>query len=300
MKETFYKIEVMIMSKCSLTYKGIELYVADTYDNGYKPYSDIYEENNKLYVNMKKSCSRCGGAGWVIRPDYICFRCNGGKWETKKVRLYTEKEYGSYEKAKAAAEARKQRERDARHQKMKDEFKTKHGFNSNDDSYLYYGETYAIKDMLKANGAIFDCIFGWHSPNPIEVPEGTFVTILNFYDIYDLDDSVDMYCLLPDAKERIEKATRVVDEEFASSEYIGVVGEKIEAEVEVSSISGYSSRFGDGHVYVFNSNGNKLVWFTTSIPNIDSDMKFTITATVKKHDEYKGIKQTTVTRVKVI
>jgi hypothetical protein len=33
---------------------------------------------------------------------------------------------------------------------------------------------------------------------------------------------------------------------------------------------------------------------------MDNGGRYTIAATVKKHDEYKGTKQTTVTRVKVI
>lgn len=288
------------MSKCNLTYKGIELFVADSYDKGYFPYSDIYEENNKLYVNMKTPCNRCGGAGWYIRPDYTCFRCCGNKWETKKIRLYTENEYQNYKNQQAAAEARRQHERDDRHRKMKEEFKTKHGFNSNDESYLYYGETYSIKDELKANGAVFDYTLGWHSPQPIEVPEGTFVTLVSFYDIYNLDENVDMYCLLPDAKDKIENATRIVDEEFATSDYIGTTGEKVELDIEVSSIGGYSGKYGSGHVYILNSNGNKLVWFTASNPHMDEGKVYHIIATVKKHEDYKGTKQTTVTRVKVI
>lgn len=288
------------MSKCSLTYKGTELFVADTYDIGYTPYSDIYEEKNKLYVNMKTTCGRCGGTGWVVLPNYTCFKCNGSKYETKKVRLYTEKEYNTYEKAKAAAEVKRQQARNARHEKMKAEFKTKHGFNEKDESYVYYGETYNVKDTLKANGAVFDYILGWHSPNPITVPEGTFVMVLAFEDVYGFDENVDMYCLLPDAKDKIEQATRVVDEEFATSNYIGTIGGKIEVEVELSSITGYTSKFGDGHMYIFNNNGNKIIWFTSSNPNMDNGSRYTITATVKKHDEYKGTKQTTVTRVKVV
>lgn len=288
------------MSKCSLTYKGTELFVADTYDTGYSPYTDVYEESNKLYVNMKTPCHRCGGTGWYARPDWICFNCNGNKYETKKIRLYTDKEYAAYQKQKDRAAEKREQERNARHQKMKAEFKAKHGFNDKDESYLYYGETYSIKDTLKANGAVFDYILGWHSPEPIAVPEGTFIKVMSFYDIYDLDMESDVYCLLPEAKEKIEIATRIVDEEFANSEYVGTVGTKIELDVEVSSIGGYSSYYGDGHIYTFNNNGNELVWFTASNPHMDEGKQYHIIATVKKHEEYKGTKQTTITRVKVI
>lgn len=290
------------MSKTNLIYKGVELYVADSYDN-YKPYGEPIEENGKLYQTMFTTCSRCGGTGWTPLPNYTCFRCNGNKYETQKVRLYDAKEYNTYKKQSEAAAAKRKQQAELRHQKMKAEFKIKHGFNDNDFTYLYYGDTYSIKDMLKENGAVFDYILGWHSPQQIDLtsaPSNVYSLTLAFDTVYTLDEEVDAYCLLPDARETIEQITKIADEEFSNSEYVGEEKQKIEVNVTISSIAGYSNKFGDGHMYIFNSNGNKLVWFTSSNPDINVDEEYTITATVKKHEEYKGTKQTIVTRVKVI
>lgn len=97
-------------------------------------------------------------------------------------------------------------------------------------------------------------------------------------------------------------------ERKARSEYIGTTGDKLEIEVKlISRASFYRPSFrgyGDELVTVYNLedvNGNCLVWKTTSGSlGADEGSTFKIKATIKAHNEYKGTKQTELSRVKIL
>lgn len=98
------------------------------------------------------------------------------------------------------------------------------------------------------------------------------------------------------------------------SEYIGTVGSKIKMEVTYKKRFQYSTHFtyyGENHnVFCFEDEvGNRIVWDTTSwledkkltdergmCKPIWEGSKLLVTATVKEHKEYKGTKQTTLSR----
>ena len=88
--------------------------------------------------------------------------------------------------------------------------------------------------------------------------------------------------------------------EDKNSSYIGNLKERITVEVVLESSRMISSYYGDSILYKFRDmNGNILCWFSSS-GSLDKEIgdKFFITGTVKKHEEFKGIKQTMLTRVK--
>lgn len=99
------------------------------------------------------------------------------------------------------------------------------------------------------------------------------------------------------------------------SEYIAAIGEKVSCEVKMIRISEYTdykfSYYGTTHyIYVMrDSDDNVIVWKSTSIMGFDikegigfysikEGDAIRITGKVKSHDEYKGTKQTTLTRCK--
>jgi hypothetical protein len=86
--------------------------------------------------------------------------------------------------------------------------------------------------------------------------------------------------------------------EKTTNEHVGVVGQKLEIEVNLERVS--STEFSTRHLFR-DSDGRALVWFASN--NNYSELKnrkFKIVGTVKKHDEYKGVKQTILTRVKLV
>lgn len=95
-----------------------------------------------------------------------------------------------------------------------------------------------------------------------------------------------------------EQEHRAEQEKAKDSEYVGTIKKRqVFENLELLtswSIEGY---YGLTHIYKFvDQSGNVLVWFSSSFKDWDNGDKFSGKATVKKHEEYKGIKQTTLTR----
>jgi hypothetical protein len=101
-------------------------------------------------------------------------------------------------------------------------------------------------------------------------------------------------------KAEMEKASEVSPVD-ASSEYVGNIGDKFEGEVEVTNVfvsnAGY---YGPSMIIGMKDEaGNKLVWFSSSMPDVERGDKMHIKGTIKKHEEYRGVRQTALTRCKV-
>jgi hypothetical protein len=85
------------------------------------------------------------------------------------------------------------------------------------------------------------------------------------------------------------------------SEYVGEVGKRMKGLtltlVKVTSLG--EGEFGMRYLLRFvDANENVLVWFTTSGDG-EEGKQYTVAATVKEHSEYKGTKQTVITRCKL-
>ncbi len=89
-----------------------------------------------------------------------------------------------------------------------------------------------------------------------------------------------------------------------SSQYVGEIGKRETFEATLVYTTDLESQFGVTHLYKFkDAAGNILVWFASSVfynvaAGRDIDLGDTVKfdATVKNHEEYKGIKQTQITR----
>ena len=86
----------------------------------------------------------------------------------------------------------------------------------------------------------------------------------------------------------------------ASKVYVGRIGDKLQMKLKISHVATYENSYGSGKVISFeDESGNKIVWFTnSSVDQQDGfhDWKFT----VKAHSERNGVKQTIVTRAKLV
>ena len=97
-------------------------------------------------------------------------------------------------------------------------------------------------------------------------------------------------------KARAEQAKKELNNEYA-----GAVGDKITTEVTVEHATGFDGQYGYMYVYNFKDvHGHLLVWFTSKNLGVDTGDKIRISGTIKKLNEYKGIKQTVLTRCKVL
>lgn len=169
------------------------------------------------------------------------------------------------------------------------------------------GNTYDIKDSLKALGAKFDYILGWKLPenNP------DYPTIeININDVAKQDEfgwyaykPVDEIKEFIDAKKaEYEEAHR--DPNAHVSEYLGNIGDKIVVEGKLVSRYSFETNFtyyGETtYIYRFEDiNGNVVVWKSGKYLDMNDGDECTIVGTVKELKEYKGIKETVLTRCKV-
>ena len=81
------------------------------------------------------------------------------------------------------------------------------------------------------------------------------------------------------------------------SNWIDNIGDKIEFTARPTCIYSFDSQYGYVYVYKFVSNNDVIIWKTSK--NLD-EVEMTVKATVKDHSEFRGVKQTEITRGKVL
>lgn len=86
------------------------------------------------------------------------------------------------------------------------------------------------------------------------------------------------------------------------NEWAGDVGDKITTEATLTRYSMFGGDYGVMYVYNFKDvQGRVLVWFTSkALTDVNEGDTITIKGTIKKLNDYKGIKQTVLTRCKVM
>ena len=130
------------------------------------------------------------------------------------------------------------------------------------------------------------------------------------------------------AKNNHEKlvAKKVAEEnrakENATVEYFGAIGDKFELTLTFDKIFGFETQYGYSYILLFHddenhrfkwssSNGNYKVEYAKDVENLaygsgveycdyEVGHKYLIKGSIKAHDEYKGCKQTVITRCKVL
>jgi hypothetical protein len=86
------------------------------------------------------------------------------------------------------------------------------------------------------------------------------------------------------------------------NEHLGEVGRRQEFTVTCDRIHETEGHYGTTGIHKLRDpDGRALTWFASGSANwLEEGCWYVIKATVKKHDEYKGRKQTTVTRVNIV
>lgn len=269
------------------------------------------DRNNTHYYTVCR-CPKCGGTGYIDYYNHVdggvCFLCGGtGKHSTQMVVRTVE-----YQKKLDDKRLEKAR-------KTAGERNTKYlhtiGFSEDGRAWLVMGNTYEIKDQLKASHCHWDPYFGWHFNH--EVTEFPCVEISINDKIPCIDENGnDSECTLglyaSDGTLHMAPQgdiDRWVDsirdswnaKQAPNVEYFGNVGDKIQLSLKLVKVGGYETQFGYTSVYTFeDSENHQFVWKTGCGIDADKGSIVTIKGSVKAHSEYKGIKQTELTRCKVI
>ena len=270
------------------------------------------DKNGTKYYACRDACPKCGGHGYIKCYHYnqggICFDCGGSgiiEWNEKE---YTPEYEAKLAERRAKAQAKKEEKRRAQAGELNKKFFERNGFNEDGYTWVVLGNTYSIKDNLKAIGAKWNNVIKkWHLDHD---PEEYDTVKISVSDLYEADNtgvySWSMWKAFNedgthDALIKIEEAEKGLNQN--NSEYIGRVGDKVETTVTVKRITGYDTQFGYTIIYIMeDASGNVITWKTgTGFKEIVNEGEtVTIKATIKSLEEYNGTKQTNVIRCKAI
>jgi hypothetical protein len=95
---------------------------------------------------------------------------------------------------------------------------------------------------------------------------------------------------------------RKIEAEHAkASEHFGVVGERGYFKVSVVTVIPIESMYGTSYLHkMLTPEGNMATWFASINPRVEIGEERVVVATVKGHEDYKGAKQTALSRVKFL
>lgn len=287
--------------------------VAPSYKNA--KILSVNEDTKKAYI--EEQCDRCGGSGLIAArvenghiiaipvDGGICYKCHGDGKIHKWVKAYTEEEMNKYLASQERAKERKAEKAELEKQEKLNKSKenqeallAKWGYDIENPLIWLVGggSTYEIKDQLKEMGCKFNPAFGWYSNHPIDVPTGYKIVSINFYDAYVWYPLSKRFDLKDNAKEIADAAKATLEPE-SHSEYVGEIKKRLrDLKVTLTAVRSFDSFYGTSFIYTFTYGENVLVWITSSCKDIEEGEEILLTGTVKEHSEYKGIKQTKLSR----
>ena len=89
------------------------------------------------------------------------------------------------------------------------------------------------------------------------------------------------------------------ESETIKSEYVGNVGDKVSYDgIRAEVVGRYDTQYGVNVIYRFVIDGNILIWRTTGF--INCNLPVSIRGTIKAHNDFRGVKQTELTRCRVV
>lgn len=247
------------------------------------------DKNGSKHI-LDRNCPKCGGSGYIPGYEYIdgarCWKCGATGYFEQRYVKHTE----AYQ---AVLNAKKDAKKAKANMANRPAFLEKEGFSLEGITYVVVGDTFNIKDELKAAGAKFNAYIKWHfstKPEQYECVEMTINECFTENNVHDLYWNEEAKSVLQAKMPATEKPL---------SNYVGVVGEKISLQLTQLSCHSFDGSFGTTYINIFKDDlGNKFVWKTSYCVAKDNE-KVALKGTVKEHSEYKNEKQTVLTRCKI-
>ena len=273
------------------------------------------DRNGSKHWEGMITCDRCQGRGWFaigtcngqLVPSHVdnavCYKCGGvgkvaGKWIERTPEYQAKLDAKRAEKAaRRVAEVREQqiREREANAQQSLERLGIPEG-----KIFLFLDDS--NREGIKAAGGHFDAVLGWYIGHPVD---GADLLEVALSDTFTQDDwgrfHVSIYKSDVDIMKEAERARR------HPGAWVGQVGQKITVPVTYNFSASFEVRsfrgFGTETMFIHNFTddlGNQLVWKTSKGICFQSGDRVVLTGAVKDLSEYKGQKQTVMTRCKLI
>ena len=260
----------------------------------------VDKNGTEYYANY--TCQRCGGAGGSDKWQFTgwkCYECGGSGKSTKPQiwKKYTPEYEAKLNERRAKRAAKKLEELTAKQDDTLTRWLDSHQFDADGNTFVVLGNTYEAREQLKAIGAKYDSIIGWHFHQAIH---GFDTKMVNINDI--ATKTLYGYNIDPVLFDKVMNPPS--DEPAPVSEYIGTVGDKISVKVTYDHAAYWESNFRPWehrttylHSFI-DEHGNVLVWQTSNGLAFEKGDALMVTGTIKEHKEYNEVKQTVLTRCK--
>ena len=235
----------------------------------------------KSYVGLEQVCEPYTVNG----REYVKVRLNNGT--IKQVRSYTEAEYRKYNpEVKIIQKAKSQRE--------------VFGFGEAGYIWLFKGDTYAALDWFRWAPTRYSEVFGWYLPSNIEmptpIPEGVEPVKFMWEDAKDPNDENKLL-----EKDALKTKIDSLIYDPGTSEWVGGLQERITMPLTCTRIMHFMNTYGENTMFQFETDdGDICIWNTQTSKDIKENHRYMISGTVKQHSVYRAVKQTQLTRCKVI
>lgn len=270
---------------------------------GERIYMKTDKNGTKYYADY--TCRRCGGLGGSDKWQFTgwkCYECGGTGKTTRPeiIKEYTPEYEAKLNERRAKRQAKRIAELEAKADDTRAKWLEKNQFDADGFTYLFKGDTYARKDEIKANGAIYHSVLGWHIARPVHGFEFVKVHIDNIA-------LPTLYGYMINAeKDEIDALKNPPQEDTKQSQYVGEIGQRISFDVILTHRVFWENNFIDWkpqtmYLHTFkDEDGNVLIWKTTnSLYKLEIGDKITIRGTIKEHSEYNEVKQTVLQRCQI-
>lgn len=290
----------------------------------------VDRNGTKYFVDT--TCHKCGGSGYIQHYHYIeggvCFNCGGSGYAETHWKEYTP-EYQEKLTQRRLAKRRKQAA------ETNKKFCKEYGLAEDGSLYLVGGNTYEIKEQLKEAGCRWHNLIGWHFNHEVTEFPVLHITWDEMNEVIFEEETIEgkevkhRLAFISEETGEMQFTGWYTDmlnwfnkrrEEFNAqlekasgkheSEHLFEVGQKIEADLRYIGSAQWTTHFhyyGEtNYLHKFeDENGNVLTWKTSNPMGkfVESEWKMLnegdlvhLKGTVKAHDEYKGTKQTALTR----
>lgn len=234
--------------------------VAKSYQ-GLETLGDVFVSNGRKYINVKTK--------------------NGS---TKTVRWYSEKEYSKmYPETLAAAPST-----DPFFKSQKEIL----GFTNGYITIFKQDGMDENNEWFRQSDARYARMWGWYFISTVELPEDLPKGISPIHLPWELVGNSDGSLK---NESDIRKGVDSLLYEKTNSQYIGEVGQRLEFNVIVERNIPLNGNYGETHMHFLRFGEDLLIW-TTIAKNWTVGSSHHIKGTIKKHQEYRGEKQTILTR----
>lgn len=280
--------------------------------------AQVYKMNDKkrVYIRTDRNgtkyfadytCKRCGGQGglpqWTY-TGYTCYECGGTGVAAKPeiFKEYTPEYEAKLEERRSKAREKKCLERIEQIKSELPEIYQRHGFSSEGKIFVVIGNTYEIREELKAAGAKwFSALRSWgFTENTDKYP----TVQISFDECYIVDmETGYVNWNYETGNEDLIKSKMPKVENSLESSFIGSIGDKLDQvvtfvryfEYERDSYSGWGKEI--ARIYKFvDEHGNILIWNTGSWKTLQEGKQYNLKGKIKEYNIYNGENQTILTR----